>query len=210
MAKANGEKGFLLLELLLVLAIIGVLGGLLFVYLTPQLLKAQDAKTKEDMIQIRNSLTEYYDDYHCFPTSLPACGQTFKSGDEVYFNSFPCNSDGTPYQYQTDGSSCPTWYKLLTNLKMSNDPSIQASGCGNGCGTKCNYNYGISSSNIAINDGCPQTVQNKYACSPSGACVIYADPQMSQCPNVFINDPTCQNTCSNPKNRCHDNRGKQN
>ncbi len=208
--KRKKKKGSSLIEIIIAIGIMAVLAALAFVYVVPQITKAQDARTKQNLITIRSAFLQYYDDYRCFPKSIPSCGQEFKQGNVVYINSFPCNDDGTPYEYQTDNNTCPTWYKVLTNLKNTNDQSIDAIGCRNGCGAKCNYNYGVTSTNISINQNCPQTPQNKYACTPSGQCVIFADPNMSRCPLVFLNDPTCQNKCSAPANRCHDSRGKQN
>lgn len=40
-----------------------------------------------------------------------------------------------------------------------------------------------------------------FACTPGGQCNIYADPEGSGCPVTF-SDPTCNNACSDPANRC--------
>lgn len=203
------KRGYFLIQILLVMAIMAILATTAYIYVAPQINKAKDAKAKEDLIQIRNALTQYYDDTGCFPQSLPSCGQDFQLNSVTYYKNFPCSSNGTPYEYETDNTICPKWYKVLTNLLNKNDPSITSVECRNGCGQKCNYNYGLSS-NIAINQGCPQTPQNYYACTPSGQCAIYANPGQSKCPVTFLNDPTCQNQCSVKANRCHDESGKMN
>jgi len=90
----------------------------------------------------------------------------------------------------------------LENLQ---DGGIDKVGCQNGCGPECQYNYGLSSSNILVNEGCVVT----YSCSPGGRCIEYEDPAISECPQIFINDSSCQNACSDRANRCHDERGKK-
>lgn len=206
-------KGYFLIEIVIVLGIMAFFVAAGFILASPQITKAKDAKIKEDLIQIRNALTLYYDDSGCFPQSLPSCGQDFTKNNTIYFKNFPCTPYGIPYAYQTDNKTCNTWYKALANLGNKNDKSINQSGCTKGCGLKCDYNYGLSSTNIAINQGCPLSTpspQNYYACTPSGQCVIFANPEVSLCPVTFLNDPTCQNKCFIKTNKCHDERGKQN
>ena len=204
--KLKKKNGFTLIELMIALGIMAIISGVTLIGIIPQLQKGRDAKVKEDFIQIRNALTQYYDDTGCFPVSLPACGQSFTNKSFVYYHKFPCNWFNVPYTYQTDGLSCPKWYKLLTNLENLKDKSIDMSGCKYGCGLACNYNYGISSSNIKLNENCVQ----QFACSTNGECILYADPKASRCPEVYENDPNCQNQCSKKSNQCHDERGKKN
>ncbi|MEK7160084.1 MAG: prepilin-type N-terminal cleavage/methylation domain-containing protein [Patescibacteria group bacterium] len=205
--RSNRKKsGFLLIELMIAIGIMAIISGVTLIGVIPQLQKGRDAKVKEDFIQIRNALTQYYDDTGCFPVSLPSCGQSFTNKSFVYYSKFPCNWFNVPYVYQTDGLSCPKWYKLLTNLENLKDSSIGMSGCKYGCGAQCDYNYGLSSSNVKLNENCVQ----QFSCSPSGSCVLFADPKASRCPEVYENDPTCQNQCSKTSNQCHDERGKKN
>lgn len=200
------KRGGFLIELLIVIGIMAVIGGAAFILVNPQIAKARDAKIKEDLIQIRNALAQYHYDTNCFPQSLPACGQDFTKNNTIYFKNFPCSPTGIPYAYQTENKTCNSWYKVLANLENPTDKSIDMIGCRTGCGVKCDYNYGLSSTNIGIDDGCIK----QYACSTSGTCIIFADPAASRCPNTYINDPTCQNQCVKKSNQCHDERGKQN
>ena len=206
----TAQKGFTLLELIISLGMLAVFATFVTILVNPQIVKAKDAKIKEDMIQMRNALTTYYDDNKCFPSSLPLCGNVFKKGNNVYMTQVPCNPYGNSYEYETDGSSCSKWFMILANLGNKNDQSIKDVGCTNGCGKLCSYNYGITSSNVSINQGCPQTPQNYYACAPNGSCIIFANPAQSLCPKTYLNDPTCLNQCSQKVNRCHDSSGKQN
>jgi prepilin-type N-terminal cleavage/methylation domain-containing protein len=204
------KNGFTFLELLIALAIIAILTTTSLILVKPQLDKARDAKIKDDLIQIRNALTQYYDDNKCFPVSIPSCGKPFQTGNTIYMTSVPCSPSGSSYEYETANTTCNNWFKVLANLSNINDPSIKAVGCTNGCGKLCNYNFGITSTNVSLNQGCPQTPQNYYACAPNGSCIIYSNPAQSQCPITFLNDPTCQNKCSQKVNKCHDESGKQN
>lgn len=207
-----------LIEVLLVIAILAILGVGTTIGVQSQMIKASDTKIKNDLITIRSAFIQYYDDTGCFPIELPNCGEDFKKNNTLYLKDFPCLKDTTPYAYEIieapgnnrEGDKfdplCPQWYKILTNLQNENDKSIDLIGCRRGCGIECNYNFGISSTNKAINEFCQQ--YDKYACTPSGYCQLYADPDISDCPTVFRDDQTCQGKCKIKENRCHDEKGK--
>lgn len=205
--KTNKRRnGSFLIELLIAIGIMAIFSSTAFIGLLPQLQKARDAKVKEDFIQVRNALTQYYDDVGCFPESLPTCDQQFSRNTYVYFNKFPCDLFGNEYVYEPEANTCPQSYRLLTNLENIKDKSIDMVGCRFGCGNQCLYNYGISSTNLKLNQGCVQ----EFACSPSGDCVLFEDPEASRCPAIYDNDPTCGSQCSIRANQCHDERGKKN
>lgn len=209
--KKKVTKGSFLIEILITLSIIAILSISAFILALPQITKAKDAVIKEQLIQIRNALMIYSDDSNgCFPDSLPTCHADFVKGNTIYFKNFPCDPNGNQYAYQTDAGTCHKWFKVLANLGNKNDKSIDAIGCQKGCGKMCDYNYGISSTNVSLNEGCPVTPKTYYACAPNGNCIIYANPAQSQCPATFLNDPTCQNQCSKKEFKCHDESGKQN
>jgi prepilin-type N-terminal cleavage/methylation domain-containing protein len=233
--KKDFEKGFLLPELLVAIAIAGILFSGGYIAIAPQITRAQDAKIKSDLNSIKNAFTDYYDDNYCFPINLPSCGTDFKINDKIYITNFPCDSDGHSFIYETDNNICPKWYKVTTNLKNEEDRSIDDIHCRQGCGIDCKYNYGVSD-NINVNYGCPLiTVTptsrpfptgttsptpniptatptpisiDKFACSPSGSCVQYSYPNLSECPKVyFVNK--CNGECANRDNRCKNERGKK-
>lgn len=55
----------------------------------------------------------------------------------------------------------------------------------------------------------PPPAPLQYVCAPpSGVCLPFFDPKRSGCPDVYPDDPTCQNVCWDKKNQCHDERGK--
>jgi len=64
------KKAFTLIELLIVIAIIGILAGILFVSIgqTP-LIKARDSKRLSELQAIRTALTLYYTDNNAYPAT---------------------------------------------------------------------------------------------------------------------------------------------
>lgn len=203
--RKKNPRGFTLFELLIIITLLGVLAFFVSIIVPNQIKKARDARRKADLEKIKIVLYDYFFDNDCFPKALPNCQEDLKSDDKVYLNNFSCDPKGVNYAYQVEGASCSQWFKILTNLENLQDSGIDKVGCRSGCGPGCKYNYGLSSTNIRLNDGCIAY----YACTPSGSCVEFEDPVASRCPRVFENDSTCQNTCSEKGNRCHDERGKK-
>lgn len=191
--------------LVVIVVFIGLAFGMFFA-VGNKMAKTRDARRKSDLDRIKIALYDYYFDNDCFPTDLPDCDQGFGFEGQYYLPRFPCDMLGNIYTYETDESDCPSWFKVLTNLEISDDESIVASGCGRGCGSECQFNYGVASTNTKLNDGCV----TYYACSPNGECTSFYDPQKSQCPRVFENDEVCGGIdCSKDKNvKCHDMSGK--
>ncbi len=167
--------------------------------------KARDGKRKAELEKIKTALYDYFFDAGCFPGDLPECGEKLELGNMIYLPNFPCDPKRSGYGYQTEDDDCSQWFKVLANLENFQDSGIEKAGCQSGCGSDCEYNYGVSSSNIRINDGCVVY----YACTPSGECAEFEDPFISECPRIFENDPTCEEACDEKENRCHDQRGKR-
>lgn len=64
------KKAFTLIELLIVIAIIGILAGILFVSIgTAPLQKSRDVKRVADMQNLRTALTLYYSDNNVYPAT---------------------------------------------------------------------------------------------------------------------------------------------
>lgn len=98
-------QGFTLIELLIVITIIGTLAGLLFTNFSGVRERARDAKRKSDVMQIKNALRLYYNDYQRYPqesnTKISGCGLDGTSlcnwgsifaagvGPVVYMNQLP-------------------------------------------------------------------------------------------------------------------------
>lgn len=91
-----------------------------------------------------------------------------------YLSSLPCDPEHPKkdYLYQYDPTSCPSWYRLYTDLNSNEDLDSVDLGCAmGGCGLqyppaptpKYGYDYGVSSTNIEVS--------NAFNCiNPSNIC----------------------------------------
>lgn len=228
-------KGFTLVEILVVIILIGVITVFSATEVPAQMQKSRDAVRKVHIDTVKKVIDEYYQDAGCYPQTIPTCKNSLILGDLVIKDNIPCDPKSKlSYTYVPEISDCPKWFQFYTNLEYTSDSIIDKVGCRNGCGPVCQYNYGVASSNQKLNPFCEQSstpppgppgsepspspdpdplgseIQLQYVCSPSGACEAYANPGLSGCPDVYLNDPTCQDACSERENRCHDSRGKTN
>lgn len=81
MLKKLNEEGFTLLEILLVVAAIGILAGIVILALNPSknLSETRDAQRQTDVNTILNAVWQYYIDNEALPTNIPEsadCGGT--------------------------------------------------------------------------------------------------------------------------------------
>lgn len=139
------KKGFTLIELLIVIAIIGILSGLILTNLQGARERARDARRKADLDSISKALRLYYNDTQAFPDSSsgnidctpPATcawgGPLTNAAGTVYMNYLPndpASTATTPvsYQYWSDGES----FALVAPLENASDAAIaeSQSACG--------------------------------------------------------------------------------
>lgn len=182
-----------------------------FLLLPPLIVKAKDSKTKANLYKIYLALEDYYDSNGSFPKTLPDCDSPLTLNSNIFLNNIPCDPfDDSNYLYESNlNQSNGDWFKLYAKLRNLDDPIIVLTGCLNGCGPECEYNYGIASSNMNI-DKCHIPI---YACSPGssggeGRCEEFDNPEISECPKIYTNDPTCKDECSEIENRCKNAAGK--
>ncbi len=64
------KKGFTLVEILIVLTIIGILLSIVIPQYKNSVIKAKEAVLKENLYQIRDSISKYYKDKNKYPVSL--------------------------------------------------------------------------------------------------------------------------------------------
>lgn len=204
------KSGFTLTELLVSVAILAILVIIALSMVKTNRDKADDAKTKSELIRLRVAFEDYYGDHNCYP---PA--EFFDSADDCgsnnlapYLGSLPCDRHtGLPYVLETDPTGC-NWFKLYTNLRTSeSDPAAQAL-----CATDGSQlgNYVVSSSNVAATVYCenvpssapaatPPTQlpagHNYYYCSALNNCTSF-DPSIETCTPYYTDNPNCGGTVS--------------
>ncbi len=206
--KNKKNSGITLIEIIITTIVFALLALVAFLNIPPQMAKARDAERKIDLRKIRIALITHHTIKNFFPDNLTDCNQPFNLGSSQLIANFPCDPQSNDaYYYEKEGDQ----FKIYTNLENENDPSIEIIGCSHGCGPDCRYNYGTSSTNTYIDRCIPPEII--YACSPGGhsgegQCDEYDDPEISECPKVYINDPICQNECGTPANRCQNASGK--
>lgn len=121
------SRGFTLIELLTVIAIIGILTGLLTVSFFGVRLRGRDAQRKGDIKQMQSALELYRADNDTYPTTSPfaTCGASFTSGGTTtYMQKVPCDpsSGGAYYYYFNNASS----YVIASCLENASDRDAAA------------------------------------------------------------------------------------
>lgn len=117
------ERGFTLIEIVLVITLIGLMGTLLITLVNPakQFQKSNDARRKADLHQVQAVLELYRSDQGQYPAALPACGAALSAGTTTYLQKVPCDPKNTgqfQYQYTTTG---PDNYSLVACLENVTD-----------------------------------------------------------------------------------------
>jgi type II secretion system protein G len=136
------RKGFTLVELLVVVAIISLLAAISLFALQGARQSARDTKRKSDLEIIRSGLELYRADCNNYPASITYGSSLTGSGSpitclasNVYISKVPSDpSSGRNYSYVRSG----TTYTLCASLEQAPNPSMSTSGCGS-CGVSCNY-----------------------------------------------------------------------
>jgi prepilin-type N-terminal cleavage/methylation domain-containing protein len=102
------KKGFTLIELLIVIAIIGILSGLIITNVQGIRERARDSRRKTDLNSLRQSLRLYYNDAGSFPVSsnyaLQGCGS--------FGSPATCNWGTSPFAV-SNGGNTTTYMSML-------------------------------------------------------------------------------------------------
>ncbi len=152
------QKGFSLIEIMIVVAIIAVLILVGILAYQQSLLKGRDAKRKSDLAKWQRMLEDYINDSVCYPEGM-ACGSTAGKSFEGYLSEIPCDPiNNIQYNYlytYEEGSGCNKYFKVFARLESEKDPIITQLGCDSseecpsgGCGPECHYNYWVGSPNV--------------------------------------------------------------
>lgn len=156
------------MEILIAMAILGIISSIGFASFTLAVKKARDAERKSDLQQVSKALEAYYSDFGVYPAAqsdrIAGCGNGIPDdgidgdqtcswgapfsldGGKVYMKTLPLESrDGYFYVYVT--SSDQTKFQLFARIETDVDPDIDldiTALCSQE-GQECNY--GIASSN---------------------------------------------------------------
>lgn len=161
------KKGFTLIELMIVIAILGVLATLISGNFITSLKKGRDARRKTDLEQIQRALEMYYEDNKAYPlTAAVVFGNQLcypganGCNTKVYMQKLPDDpkSDYDYFYAPVIVNNVVTGYRLYSCLENSLDigpgvaksGGVQSSYDGTNCGTCVKCRYGISSSDITL------------------------------------------------------------
>lgn len=129
----KASPGFSLVELLVVIAVIGVLSGVLIINLVGVRGRAADAGIKSDFKSLKSALRLYYNDYQQYPassgsqimgcgaagTSACAVGGAFSAAGTTYMGELPDS-----FAYYSDGED---EFLLIAPLDNQSDQAIAES-----------------------------------------------------------------------------------
>lgn len=123
----SNQKGFTIIELLVVIVIIGILVALLLPNLFSAQQRARDAERKNDLKTVQQQLEAYYSDNNFYPEGM---GELETDG---YIDELPEDPQAPTKTYayaaaDDSGAACTTAaedcvsYTLTANLENDNDP----------------------------------------------------------------------------------------
>jgi len=153
------KKGFSLIELMIVIAILAILAGMITGNFINSLKKGRDTERKGDLHQIQSALEFYYHDYQAYPTPDSAHGLPFGSalekGTTTYMKKLP-QDPASEYSYYYHSDADGSFYALYSIIENNQDAGDRVSQNGyentdcseDGTNTLCKY--GVASPNITL------------------------------------------------------------
>ena len=137
---SSHERGFTLLELIVVIGVMAILAGLILAIVNPlaQFQKANDARRKSDLSQIQKALEQYYQDNGVYPTGTQNYEITnpqltpvaWGSGWPPYMDFVPADPDSNrSYVYVSTGQT----YWLYSALERGGQDAQACKNTNNSC-----------------------------------------------------------------------------
>jgi len=158
----NAARGFSLVEMLVVIAIIGILAGILLPVMAKAKEKAKVAQAKLEMGQIENAIIAYKSEYQRMPMSAFARNALTTTAPDFTFGthgvSLLVTNGGPPAVYQTNNAELVAILMDLTQYRNGN-PTVNAG-------------HSLNPKKIALLDGKPATA----ALPGIGPDGVYRDP----------------------------------
>ena len=130
MTKRNYQRGFTLVELLVVITIIALITTIGLVIYQSSVRKGRDGRRQTDLEQIRSALELYRSDIGNYPADLSPLSPN-------YLQVLPSDPKGNTYKYAPASGATPITYSLCAHLEASSDQTTD--NCGGGCTGVCNY-----------------------------------------------------------------------
>lgn len=146
----NSKKGFTLIEILIVIAIMGFLSSIVLVGLSGFRERGRDAKRIADLTEVRNGLELYYASYGSYPNAT-TWNELATSLRQVGVNQLPVdpiNNAQYQYRYGPRQGGSPNNYILaarledMTNARL-NDPNELDDSSGYEGGIDCSDSNGM-------------------------------------------------------------------
>lgn len=115
----QGQKGFTLIEIIIVIVIIGILAAILIPSLISGPTKARDSERKGDLRTLKIKLEEYFQDNSVYPATL----SDLTGGNPPYIKTVPVDPKNKQnYNYTPAPAGGPyTSYTLTATLENKND-----------------------------------------------------------------------------------------
>jgi len=120
------NSGFTLIEVLVVIAIIGILGSIAFSNYSDYLIRSRVAEASSQLADLRVKMEQYYQDNRNYGSSATTCGVTMPTTSVKYFT-YTCN-----------------WGATATNQGFR---ITAASAAGAGLGAAGDYTYTVDQDN---------------------------------------------------------------